>query len=318
VATLATMSGMPPRSNSYAINDGKYQAKGNGSVALKDLLVYVDQSHSAPARLHLAADLARRHSSGLTALFVGELSLAQRETYATAELGLVSAAELDRLDRSIFASITEAADRMRVPFEAFGREHGLRFEWRAVPGPASTVVPQHARCADLCIVGHSDLADGASVGYTFSEHLLFVIGRPVLFVPALGSFATLGRHIVVAWNSSRAATRAVNDALPLIERAEQTTVLTVNSVDFVERYHALPPDQIVEHLRRHGASVDLVELKNVPSASIADALQAEARRLGADITVAGAFGHPKLWEKLLGGVTRELLDRMVLPTLMSY
>ena len=143
-------------------------------------------------------------------------------------------------------------------------------------------------------------------------------GRPVLFVPARGSFDTLGRHILIAWNSSRPSARAVNDALPLIERAEQVTVLAVNPTEFVERYGALPPEQMVDHLRRHNASVEGIWLKDIPAPSIADALQHEARERGADMIVARAFGHPKLWEKLMCGVTRDLLTRMNLPVFMSY
>ena len=75
---------------------------------------------------------------------------------------------------------------------------------------------------------------------------------------------------------------------------------------------------MVEHLSRHGASTELVGIEHVPASSIADTLQAKAREVGADLLVAGAFGHPKLWEKLLGGVTRDLLDRMDLPIFMSH
>jgi len=95
-------------------------------------------------------------------------------------------------------------------------------------------------------------------------------------------------------------------------------VITVNPADFIDRHGALPAEQMVEHLRRHSASVEGIELKNVPAGSIADALQAEACKVGADLVVAGAFGHPRLWEKLLGGVTRDLLAQMSLPTLMSH
>jgi nucleotide-binding universal stress UspA family protein len=129
---------------------------------------------------------------------------------------------------------------------------------------------------------------------------------------------TLGRHVLVAWNSSRAATRSVNDALPLIERAERVTVLAVNQVEFVERYGALPPENMIEHLRRHGAAVKGVWLNDISPELIADVVQAEAQKAGADLIVAGAFGHPRLWEKLMGGVTRDLLARMSLPLLMSY
>jgi nucleotide-binding universal stress UspA family protein len=106
--------------------------------------------------------------------------------------------------------------------------------------------------------------------------------------------------------------------LPLIERAEHTTVITVDSADFVDRDGAPAADQLVVHLRRHSAAVDAVKLKDVPAGSIAAALQAEADALGADLIVTGAYGHPKIWERLVGGVTRDLLDRMSLPILMSH
>jgi hypothetical protein len=100
--------------------------------------------------------------------------------------------------------------------EIFEHERGLKTEWHCLDGLASVVVPQHARYADLSILGHGAPADSDSVEYTFSEQVLFVTGRPVLYIPVSGFFETLGRNIVVAWNSSRAAARAVNDALPLI------------------------------------------------------------------------------------------------------
>ncbi|MGH6834888.1 MAG: universal stress protein [Methylocella sp.] len=287
-------------------------------MALKDLLVYVDRTDAALVRLRLAVDLACRHASQLTALYVRQSSPAQLHERKMAELGLIPAEELDRLDRRIEASIDGAAERLRSALEVFERERGLKTEWCCVDGLPSVAVPQHARYADLSILGHGAPADGDSGEYTFSEQILFVTGRPVLFIPVFGSFETLGRHIVVAWNSSRAAARAVNDALPLIERAERTTVLTVNPADFIDRHDALPAERMVEHLRRHGASADAIRLEKVPGGSIADALQAKAHALGADLIVAGAFGHPRLWEKLLGGVTRDLLARMSLPILMSH
>lgn len=287
-------------------------------MALRDLLVYVDQSEGALVRLHLAADLARRHSSKLTALYVRERNRAQLREQSTAELGCVSSEQMDRTNQRIRQSIDETAERLRLTLEAIVRKHGLEVELLCLEGIGSTVVPQHARFADLCVLSQDVPIDATSAGYTFSEELLFVTGRPVLFVPTVGSFDTLGRHILVAWNSSRASARALNDSLPLIERAERTTVLAVNPTESVEQYGALPSEKIVEHLRRHSASVEGIWLRDVQTGSIADALLAEAHKVGADLVVAGAFGHPKLWEKLMGGVTRDLLARMTLPVLMAY
>ena len=287
-------------------------------MALKDLLVYVDQSKHASARLRLAADLARRHQSRLTALYVNELTPAQRHEQSIAELGLGAAEAISQTNRGIRQSIGESIKALRSALEDIERNHGVEVEWRCLDGAASTLVPQHARFADLCILSQDTSAVATATGYTFAEQLLFVTGRPVVFIPAQGSFVTLGRHVLVAWNSSRACTRAVNDALPLIERAEKVTLLAVNPAEFAERYGALPPERMVEHLQRHGASVEGIWLNGIPPGSIADAVQAEAHKVGADLIVAGAFGHPRLWEKMMGGVTRDLLARMNLPVLMSY
>ncbi len=287
-------------------------------MALKDLLVCVDPTEISFLRLRLAVDLAARHGSRLTALFVREWSRAQSDRRKSAELGLVSAQGMQDLERSIEAAMQAATDKLRTTLEALARARGVQAELRSVDGIASAVVPQHARYADLCILGRDQPEGPASVDYTFAEHLLFLTGRPVLFVPTVETLATLGRHIVLAWNSSRPAARSLNDALPLIERAEHTTVLMINPSGFIDSHGAPPGEHMVEHLRRHGAVADAVRIEDVPHGSIADRLQAEAHARGADLIVAGAFGHPRLWEKMLGGVTHDLLTRMSLPIFMSH
>ncbi len=287
-------------------------------MALKDLLVYVDQTEASLTRLRLAADLAIRHDSRLTALYVREWSRAQLEWRKAAELGLVSADGLHKLDEDIEASIDAAAARLQATLDELANQHGLRAELLGVDGTAADVVPQYARYADLCILGRDEPRGPASIGYTFSEQILFVTGRPVLFVPAQGSFATLGRHIAVAWNSSRPAARSLNDAMPLIERAERTTVLMVDPSGFIDAHAGPPGEQMVEHLHRHGAAAEAIRMEDIPHGAIADKLLTVSHARGADLIVAGAFGHPRLWEKMLGGVTHDLMTRMSLPIFMSH
>jgi nucleotide-binding universal stress UspA family protein len=287
-------------------------------MALKDLLVYVDATADSLRRLRLAVDLAARHESRLTALFVREWSRAQADRHKAAELGLISAQGMRDLERTIETSMQGAADRLQTALEELTHARGIVAELRCVDGIASSIVPQHARYTDLCILGRDQPEGPASIEYTFAEHLLFLTGRPVLFVPAVEALATLGRRILIAWNASRPAARSLNDALPLIERAERSTVLMINPSGFIDGRGAPPGEQMVEHLRRHGAVADAVRIEDVAHGAIADRLQAEARALGADLIVAGAFGHPRLWEKMLGGVTYDLLTRMSLPIFMSH
>jgi len=287
-------------------------------MALKDLLVYVDQTENSSVRLRLAADLAVRHASHLTALYVREWNREQLDLRKAAELGLVSASGLRDLDQRVEATIGTSVDRQRSTLAELASARGLQAELLAIDGVAAVAVPQYARYADLCILGRDEPEGPASVNYTFSEQLLFVSGRPVLFVPSQGTFTTLGRHVAIAWNSSRPAARALSDALPLIERAECTTILMINPSGFIESHPGPPGEQMVEHLARHGAKVNAVRAENVPRQEIADRLQSEAQARGADLIVAGAFGHPRLWEKMLGGVTHDLIARMRLPVFMSH
>jgi nucleotide-binding universal stress UspA family protein len=286
-------------------------------MALKDLLVYVDQAQDAVTRLRLATDLASRHGSHLTALFVEEWTRFHEERRRTAELGLVPADGMRELDERTQASIDAAQRRMQATLDEVIQGRAPT-ELLCLDGEAAVLVPQYARYADLCIVGRDEPVGSASINYSFSEQLLFVTGRPVVFVPPDETLRTLGRHIVVAWNSSRPAARSLNDALPLIERADRVTILTINPSGFIGGHEGPPGEQMLEHLKRHGATVNTVRIEEVARDKIADTLQSEAHALGADLIVAGAFGHPRLWEKMLGGVTHDLLARMTLPILMSH
>jgi nucleotide-binding universal stress UspA family protein len=287
-------------------------------MALKDLLVCVDQTADAMVRLRLAVDLAIRHRSRLTALFAREWTGAQLERRKAAELGLLSNDAVRTFDESIAASIDSVAARLEGVLRQVTNEHDIQTELLSIDGSAAVAVPQYARYADLCVLGQHEPDGPASVNYTFAEQLLFVTGRPVLFVPADHSFETLGRHIVVAWNSSRPAARSLNDAMPLLEGADRITIIMINPSGFINSHAGPPGEQLAEHIARHGCGAEILRIENVAHGDIAYRLQAEARTLGADLIVAGAFGHPRLWEKMLGGVTHDLMARMSLPVFMSH
>lgn len=286
-------------------------------MALKDMLVWLDQSNRSFAHLRLAADLARRHGSGMTALYVREWNPDQLARRKTAELAGRPLADVEKLDHAVEASLDDSAVRAHAEVDRVAAEYGVATDWRMADGEASRVLPQYARYADLCVLDAEIPAASTSAGYRFSEEMLFVSGRPVLLVPQASRVATLGAHVAVAWNSSRASARALNDALPLLERSERTTVIAVNPEDFIGRHGSLPLPRLIGHLRRHGIAAHCVELAGVPAAAIADALQEQANIAGADLLVAGAHGHLWLRDMLLGSVTRDLIERLRLPVMMS-
>lgn len=217
---------------------------------------------------------------------------------------------------------SDAAGQERLALaRALADEHGARLvgvgeadappqgvdEWR--PISSGRDVEQHARYADLTVIGQAP-AGGAD----HLSALLLKVGRPLLAIPRFGRFASVGKRVLVAWNGSREATRAVFDALPLLKGAERVTVMTL---DAEESGPWAPGDDISLALARHGVAVE-----TVPSASggidPGNALLSRVADLGADMLVMGGFGHSPLRERVLGGVTRSILGHMTVPVFMSH
>ncbi|MFM7611939.1 MAG: universal stress protein, partial [Alphaproteobacteria bacterium] len=149
------------------------------------------------------------------------------------------------------------------------------------------------------------------------ERVLFDSGRPVLAIPFAGNFKSIGKRVLVGWNASREATRALHDALPLIAKAENTTVFLANPKRGLGAHGEEPGADIARHLARHGLKV---EVTKAVAEDVADSalLLNHASDMGADLLVMGAYGHSRLREFILGGVTRSLLREMTVPVLLSH
>jgi nucleotide-binding universal stress UspA family protein len=289
-------------------------------MAYQDILVHVDASEAGHARLRLAADLARRHGARLSALHVREYSIAQQHQLRSAELGLASSQRTDALTRDIDSALDRDADALRAQLAQLQRTLSLDTAWHALEGAAHKIVSQRARYADLTVVGYDPCENAALPDdYSFAETMLFTIGRPLLIVPSGESAtlaATLGERIAIAWNGSRASARALSDALPLVQQAKHTTVL-VAAPDRFAHPERVDPASVLDHVKRHTAHAHYCALPETEG-SVGDALQDAALACGADMLVCGAHGRARLWEKMLGSVTRDLFARMRLPVLMSY
>jgi nucleotide-binding universal stress UspA family protein len=142
-------------------------------------------------------------------------------------------------------------------------------------------------------------------------------GRPILVVPYAGHFARIGQRVVIGWDASREAARAVNDAMPLLAAAEAVTVLTIDPEQSPRGHGEIPGADIALHLARHGVTAQ-VERTVSAGIGIGNTLLSRAADLEADLLVMGAYGHSRVRELLLGGVTRTMLTSMTLPVLMAH
>jgi nucleotide-binding universal stress UspA family protein len=206
--------------------------------------------------------------------------------------------------------MSEATAAVESMVRRRGDVAGVTIEWRATEGDVTDTVKVHARYADLAIVGQSpeDAIDDVAAGVFLGA------GRPVLIVPRYGTFPTLGERVLIAWDGGREACRAVNDALPLMRQARHVVVLSVNAR---ETPGLEPGDDIALHLARHGITVE-TSAQHATDIDVASLLLSRASDLSADLLVMGGYGHSRLREIMLGGVTRKILGEMTLPVLMSH
>jgi len=282
-------------------------------MPLKDILVHLDATPQSASRLDIAVGLARRHGAHLTALHVVDLAI---PLFATADPG--GGAAMAHIMNQIRNETLANAAAIEAGFRDRMQREGIPGEWRQVEGLSAETVAQHARYSDLVIIGQDD-PDAAQPGATgLAGDVLFAAGRPVLVVPYAGHFEDIGRRVLVGWNASREAARAVNDALPLIVAAETVHVLAANPRRGPDGHGDVPGADIALHLARHGVKVTAEHRVAPEIPDAADLLLNEAADMSADLLVVGAYGHSRLREFILGGVTRTLMQQMTVPVLMSH
>lgn len=172
----------------------------------------------------------------------------------------------------------------------------------------------HSLHCDLVILGHPK-PGGLPENWT-AERLLFASGVPILMIPDDWTGDTLAAKVLVAWNGSREARRAIADAMPVLRTAEAVTVLVVDAEKTPEKFGDVPGADIATYLSRHGVNVE-VENKDSAGRPIASVIEAAARANSSDLIVLGAYSHARSTEILFGGVTRALLTRVPMPILVS-
>jgi len=295
-------------------------------MALKDLMVLLDATEQSTRRLDLAASLALRHGAFVTGVCLAE---AIRPVDP-----LVLSADAYAFGTGIVAFITEIkAERERqiAPIEAALDERLARDKLNGAfvleEGPPVPGALARARHADLVVVGQTEPEGGPGGGpgggkYQPSvnpvEEILLGAGRPLIVVPAYGNFPTCGETVLIGWTETREAARAVHDALPILVGARAVTVLTVGDGEGEEAAEeAVPGTGIAEHLARHGVPATAAQTVTGGLAP-ADVLLNYASDIGADLIVVGGYGHSRLREVTLGGVTRSLLRHMTVPVLFSH
>jgi nucleotide-binding universal stress UspA family protein len=202
-------------------------------------------------------------------------------------------------------------------FEEAVRRAGLSGETRTLSASVSGAADQIGRIGrrfDMIVVGQPS-RKGSAPDQVVDEGVLFDSGRPVIFVPYIQKTGMTLRRVMICWDGSRAAARAVADALPFLQKAKQVEVVIVSEKP--AKTDEVPGADLGQHLARHGLTVDIKHITS-PDIDVPSTILSHAADSDADMLVMGGYGHSRLREFILGGTTRGLLESMTVPVLMSH
>lgn len=270
-------------------------------MTLKNILVHLDRGERCVARLDLAVNLAKRHGARLVGLFA--------ETSRAHSIGVVPVWPPE--------SYREAAAASKAQFEQETTEIADA-EWRdANRGGAQEVIHaviEAAHHVDLVLLGQDAGDEPSPAPSGMAEQVILNCGRPVLVLPYAGRVETVGVRPLIAWNHSREAARALNDALPLIANCESATVASF--VPHPDEERAAARDCLTQ-LACHGIKA-AVEVMTPDGVGVMDMLLNRTVDVGADLLVMGAHSHIGFPYLHRGGGTRHILAHMTAPVLMSH
>lgn len=277
-------------------------------MAYKTIIVHADLSTHAPARIRLAAALARSEGAHLIGAAMTGLS---RFVYPD------NPSELARTVIAGFADTLYAdAASALAQFETLARSAGVAsFEPRLVSDDPEGGLVQLSRFCDLLVLSQTDpLTRVAGAVRDLPEYVMLGVARPVLLVPYARDDASVAGSALVAWNGSPEATRAVGHALPLLRRAAHVVVASFDE-DGAAAQTAQSPE-LLAWLSRHGVKAELHEHTTTDGAG--SALLSLAQKQKASLIVMGGYGHTRFRELMLGGATRTILAHTTTPVLMSH
>jgi nucleotide-binding universal stress UspA family protein len=278
----------------------------------RNILVHIPSERPVRPVIDAAVALAFARRAHLDAIAIGYESMGSVGMVAEGGSAAVAAVMRGEQERAL-----ERANAAISVFEVEAKLAKIAYGTRAlaaIPVEAEETIGVLSRFYDLAVVLQPD-PSFSSYDNVIPQGILFNSGGPMLMVPYIQKGPLDARHVGIAWDGSRLAARALRDALPFLTTARAVTVIAVNEVrgDTGER----SSDGIVNHLARHGIKAR-VERLTADRDNVHGTILSIAADSNIGLLVMGGFGHSRLQERILGGVTRGMFDSMTVPVLMSH
>jgi nucleotide-binding universal stress UspA family protein len=269
-------------------------------------MVSLALDESNEARLEAAGQIAERFDSGIVGIAAAQFSPPLYFTAGEQAQNLIDQGQ---------ASIKKRMSELEVQFRAATKNRARDVEWRcAIDFPARYIL-QEARCADIIVSGGQSNAFSDPFAVASPKDLVMQAGRPMLIAPDNVSWLDL-RSVLVAWKDTPEARRAIADSLPMLRKAKDVTVAEIVEADDSRSAAVSRVRDVVAWLSRHGVSAS--ELVPDKSGDVIAQLDAIAANVGAGVVVAGAYGHSRFRELIIGGVTQHLITESTRCVVLSH
>jgi nucleotide-binding universal stress UspA family protein len=270
-----------------------------------DILVHVRRYEGDSLGATVALALAQRLQAHVLGLYVAALGSV---AYSTLETVVFQVQEADDL--------YDAALAQRGAWEQRLATHGLKGEWLVAQGEPVEAICHAARWCDLIVAERPQLNADAPIGWGTVSRTVFGAGIPVVVVPGTAKPVSVGESIVIAWNHSREAARAISGALPLLRLAKQVVVLDGAEQQSLVGARHLPQLDLAAYFARHGVAAEFRPF--TPTSDYGAGILKAAHALPADLIVMGAWGHSRIAELVLGGATRYLFQHSDVPLFVAH
>jgi nucleotide-binding universal stress UspA family protein len=275
----------------------------------RNILVHIPSERPVRPVIDVAVSLAIARRSHLDAVAIGYESMSAAGMIVEgggAAVAAVMGAEEERARERADAAIAVFEIEAKLAKIAYGVK-----TFAAIPAEVGQTIGALARLYDMTIVLQPE-ASKASYDNEIPQHVLFNSGGPMLMVPYIHKGPLDAHHVGIAWDGSRLAARAVHDAMPFLMGAKAVTVIAVN-----EEAGEASSDQLVAHLGRRGIAARVQRL-TADRGDVQGVILSVAAESNMSMLVMGGYGHSRLQERILGGVTRSMFDCMTVPVLMSH
>ena len=276
-------------------------------MAIKNLLIAYNGTPSSDAALAFALHMRKKydaHLTGLLAHIPGAINPAGKAWIPKNVQDMVIEAQLK--------SASEIEEKFKQ--QTASESAGDKIHWITKRGEGDATLARCARLFDLTIIGRYDAVHGENQPELHPDLIAMVSGRPVLLVPREFDLSTLNEHAVLAWDGKRAATRALADAIQILETKSLVTIVTVSDG---EAELCMPEINVETALQRHGVKTESVQLQR-KGKSVGKRILKYLDKAEPKLLVMGAYEHSKFRESIIGGVTSSVLKKAKVPILISH